>query len=49
MRVPKSAEQAQWFLSAHAFIYGRFRLRHHLMSAAQHRRVRAMAFRVRPN
>ena len=39
-------EQAQRFLSAHAFIYGRFRPRRHLMSAAHHRRVRAAAFNV---
>ena len=42
----KSPEQAQRFLSAHAMIYGHFRPRRHLMSAAQHRRARAHAFRV---
>jgi putative transposase len=42
----KSPEQAQRFLSAHAFIYGHFRPRRHLMSAAQHRRVQAVAFKV---
>lgn len=42
----KSAEQAQHFLSAHSFIYGHFRPRRHLMSAAQHRRERAAAFKV---
>jgi putative transposase len=42
----KSAEQAQRFLSGHAFIYGHFRPRRHLMSAAQYRRVRAKAFRI---
>ena len=42
----KSAEQAQRFLSAHAMIYGHFRPRRHLMSAAQYRRARAKAFRV---
>jgi putative transposase len=42
----KSAGQAQRFLSAHAFIYGHFRPRRHLMSAAQYRRVRATAFQV---
>ena len=42
----KSAEQAQRFLSAHAVIYGHFRPRRHLMSAAQYRRARAAAFGV---
>ncbi len=42
----KSPEQAQRFLGAHAFIYGHFRPRRHLMTAAQHRRIRAEAFRV---
>ena len=42
----KSAEQAQRFLSSHAMIYGHFRPRRHLMTAAQYRRVRAKAFRV---
>jgi len=42
----KSAEQAQQFLSAHAMIYGHFRPRRHLMSAARHRCARAEAFRV---
>jgi putative transposase len=42
----KSPEQAQRFLSAHAMIYGHFRPRRHLMTAAQHRRARAKAFRV---
>jgi putative transposase len=42
----KSAEQAQRFLSSHAMIYGHFRPRRHLMSAAQYRRARAEAFRV---
>ncbi len=42
----KSAEGAQRFLSAHAMIYGHFRPRRHLMSAARHRRARAEAFRV---
>jgi putative transposase len=44
----KSPDLAQRFLSAHALIYGHFRLRRHLMSAAQHRRARAKAFQVRP-
>ena len=42
----RSPEQAQRFMSAHAMIYGHFRPRQHLMSAAQHRRARAKAFRI---
>ena len=42
----KSPQQAQRFLSAHAMIYGHFRPRRHLMTAAQHRRARANAFRI---
>src|SRR3712207_1353241 len=42
----KSPGQAQRFLSAHAMIYGHFRPRRHLMSAARYRRARAEAFRV---
>ena len=42
----KSAAQAQRFLSAHAMIYGHFRPRRHLMSAARYRRARAKAFRI---
>jgi putative transposase len=42
----KSSEQAQRFLSAHGMIYGHFRPRRHLMTAAQHRRARAKAFRI---
>ena len=42
----KSAEQAQRFLSCHAMIYGHFRPRRHLMTAAQYRRARAKAFRI---
>jgi putative transposase len=42
----KSPGQAQRFLSAHAMIYGHFRPRRHLMTAAQYRRARAEAFRV---
>jgi putative transposase len=42
----KSAEQAQRFLSSHAMIYGHFRPRRHLMTAAQYRRARDKAFRV---
>ena len=41
----KSPDLAQRFLSAHALIYGHFRPKRHLMSAAQHRRARAKAFR----
>jgi putative transposase len=40
----KSPQQAQRFLSADAMIYGHFRPRRHLMTAAQHRRARAKAF-----
>ena len=42
----KSPEQAQRSLSSHATTYGHFRPRRHLMTAAQHRRARAKAFRV---
>ena len=42
----KSPEQAQRFLSSHAMIYGHFRPRRHLMTAAQYRRARTEAFRV---
>src|ERR687894_141589 len=42
----KSPQQAQRFLSSHAFIYGHFRPRRHLMTAAQYRRARAKAFRI---
>jgi putative transposase len=42
----KSPEQAQRFLSAHAMIYGHFRPRRHLTTAAQHRRARDEALRV---
>ena len=42
----KSAKQAQRFLSSHAMIYGHFRPRRHLMTAARYRRARAEAFRV---
>src|SRR3712207_3679726 len=41
-----SPEQAQRFLSAHAVIYGHFRPRRHLMTAAQYRCARDRAFRV---
>jgi len=46
MRRFKSAEQAQRFLSGHAFIYGHFHPRRHLMSAGQYRRARAKALRI---
>ena len=42
----KSPRQAQRFLSAHSMIYGRFRPRWHLMSAAQYQHARAEAFRI---
>ena len=42
----KSPDQAQRFLSAHAMIYGHFRPRRHLMTAARYRRARAEAFRI---
>ena len=42
----KSPDQAQRFLSSHAMIYGHFRPRRHLMTAARYRRARAEAFRA---
>ena len=42
----KSPEQAQRFLSSHAMIYGHFRPRRHLMTAAEYRHARAKAFRT---
>ena len=42
----KSPEQAQRFLSSHAFIHGHFHPRRHLMSAAHYRRARTKAFRI---
>jgi putative transposase len=42
----KSPRQAQRFLSAHSMIYGHFRPRRHLMTAAQYRHARAEAFGV---
>ncbi|MFC7739453.1 IS6 family transposase [Roseomonas sp. GCM10028921] len=42
----KSSEQAQRCLSAQGMIYDHFRPRRHLMTAAQHRRARAKAFRI---
>ena len=42
----KSARHAQRFLSAPSMIYGHFRPRRHLMTAAEHRRARTKAFRT---
>ncbi len=42
----KSADQAQRFLSAHGMIYGHFRPRRHLMTAAEYRRARTKAFQI---
>jgi putative transposase len=42
----KSPEQAQDFLSAHAFIHGHFHPRRHLMAATAYRAVRSTAFNV---
>jgi putative transposase len=42
----KSPGQAQRFLSAHGMIYGHFRPRRHLMTAAGYRRARAKMFWV---
>ena len=42
----KSPRQAQRFLSAHSMIYGHFRPRRHLMTAAQYRHARAEVFGV---
>ena len=42
----KSPGQARRFLSAHAMIYGHFRPCRHLLTAAQHRRACAKAFRI---
>ncbi len=42
----KSPEQAQRFLSAHGIIYGHFRPRRQLLTAADYRRARAKAFRI---
>jgi putative transposase len=41
----KSPEQAQRFLSSHAMIYGHFRPRRHLMTAAECRDAHTKAFR----
>jgi putative transposase len=42
----KSTDPAQQFLPTHAMIYGHFRPRRHLMSAAGYRRARSKAFRT---
>src|SRR4029079_14206628 len=42
----KSLAQAQRFLSSHGVIYGHFRPRRHLMTAAGYRRARAKMFRI---
>ena len=42
----KSVRQAQRFLSAHAFIYGHFHPRRHLMTVRNYRTARATAFKV---
>ena len=42
----KSPEQAQDFLSAHAFIRGHFHPRHHLLAADAYRALRSVAFDV---
>ena len=42
----KSPEQAQDFLSAHAFIHGHFHPRRHLMAATAYRAIRSTAFNV---
>jgi DDE domain len=42
----KSPEQAQNFLSAHAFIHGHFRPRRHLLTADAYRAIRSEAFHV---
>jgi len=42
----KSPDQAQHFLSAHAFIHGHFHPRRHLMAATAYRTIRSEAFHV---
>jgi putative transposase len=42
----KSPDQAQHFLSAHAFIHGHFHPRRHLLTASAYRAIRAEAFEV---
>jgi putative transposase len=42
----KSLEQAQGFLFPHAFIYGHFHPRRHLLTAKSYRAIRTEAFNV---
>ena len=42
----KSPGQANDFLSAHAFIYGHFHPRRHLLAASVYRAIRTEAFNV---
>jgi putative transposase len=42
----KSPEQAQDFLSAHAFIHGHFHPRRHLLNANSHREIRTQAVTI---
>jgi putative transposase len=42
----KSPRQAQRFLLAHAFIYGHFRPRRHLLTAHSYRMMRSLIFEV---
>jgi putative transposase len=42
----KSPEQAQDFLSAHAFIHGHFHPRRHLLTASSYRAIRTEAFNI---
>ena len=42
----KSPEQAQEFLSSHAFIHGHFHPRRHLLTADSYRAIRAEAFNI---
>jgi putative transposase len=42
----KSPDQANDFLSAHAFIYGHFHPRRHLLAASAYRALRTEAFSV---
>jgi putative transposase len=42
----KSSDQAQRFLSAHAFIDGHFHPRRHQMPAAIYRTIRSEAFNI---
>jgi putative transposase len=42
----KSLDQAQQFLSVHAFIHDHFHPRRHLMAATAYRAVRSEAFRI---